>query len=122
MRSKDSYHGNFRSTGFSLIILAGSVVPLMAMLGSAIVIASKLKPEAGIAHGILAPLGLVVVAIVIGFASPLLLLRWKQVRSYNAWKATFEEEWKPKPRYFEKMKRVVSISPGLALVKQSLEV
>jgi H+/gluconate symporter-like permease len=122
MRSKDSYHGNSRSTGFSLIIAAGSVVPLVAMLSGTIMSAGKLSPKLGAPQGMLAFLGLTVVAVVIGFGIVLLLIRWKQVRSYNAWKATFEEEWKPKPRYFEKMKRVVSISPGLALVKQSLEV
>jgi hypothetical protein len=119
MRSKGSYHGNFRSTGFSLVIAVGCVVPLVAMLSGGIVFASKSKPEAGTAQGIL---GLGAVMAVIALGLPLFLLRWKKVRSYNAWKATFEEEWKPKPRYFEKMKRVISISPGLALVKQSLEV
>jgi len=119
MRSKDFYYGIIKSWMSNMIIMVvGGGGPFTAIITGTIFISNNLQSDTGTA---LSTLGLVALAIVIGLGFSLLFRRWRNVRAYNAWKATFEEDWKPKPRYFKKIIGVVSINRGLSPVKQSPE-
>jgi len=94
-------------------------MPFTAILIGAIFISNNLNSDAGVA---LSTLGLIAVAVVVGLTFSLLFARWQIERAYNAWKATFEEDWKPKPRYFEKMIQALTIPGGPSPAKQNAEV
>ena len=101
------------------MILVGGGMPFTAILIGAIFISNNLNSEAGVA---LSTLGLIAVGIVVGLTFTLLLVRWQIERAYNAWKATFEEDWKSKPRYFEKMIQGLRIQRDPSPAKQNAEV
>jgi len=120
MRSKDFYYGPIRSYLTNMfIIMVGGGVPFTAIIIGAIFISNNLNSDTGVA---LSTLGLIAVATAIGLIFSLLFARWQIEQAYNAWKVTFEEDWKPKPRYFEKMIQALTIQRDSSPAKQSAEV
>jgi hypothetical protein len=121
MRSREFYYGRTRFFMTTMIIMGVGGGVFIALFIGDIVIYDKLVLQNPVGAALFA-IGLYAVAIAIEIMLLVLIVRWHTMRAYNAWKATFEEDWKPKPHYFRKMIGAVSISKISTAVKQSPDV
>lgn len=114
-RSRGLYHGRVRFWLTNLSSILGCYM-FMSILGVLFVLKVWQLPsdiELGLTVG--AP------SLLFSLAIPI-FMRWRKVRAWNAWKASFDENWKPKPSCFERVVRTLCPSRRAAQAKQIREV
>lgn len=108
MRSRDFYHG-YRMAFVDIIIVWSGIAP--GIMLAAFVLLGWKSTVSDLPIGAIPPVAVAVAAVSFGLCYPFVILirRWKHARAYNAWKATFEEDWTPRDSFVRRFTKAVCL-------------
>lgn len=111
MRGRDFYYGQGMAFVDRIITWSG-IVPGVTL--AVFIMMGWIFDFSDMPVGAVPPLAIAIAVVTAGvcYLPILFIRRWKHARGYNAWKATFEEDWTPRNSFVRRFVKEVRLPRG----------